>query len=470
VANDYCINPVDVTYEVTYYYEEAYKMIDLVNEERRKAGVQEIKTNDTLMEIAMERAAESALYWRHKRPDGSSIWAKSMFIKGENLNARNDKAKDANDSLVNSPGHYATMVNEEWSYAGFGCANGYWVQIFTKDIGYYEVDGYPDESKKIVLSQLPLTSKQNVTTTYTAAVNPSFIKLSSACLDDGSDDFVMSDGSTESCLVGDVFNVAVKTQDTCLGIGGVEILQGQYDLVSSNSDVCTIENNTYIKCVGVGTTQIDISLKGASSVSMTINLSVKPIKKGTVIEKNGLKYKVLTSTSKSGTLSVQGGDEKKKIVIPDSIKVNGMTYKITEIKKKAFYNNVVTKQVIIGNNVTKIGDEAFYGNVSVQRVVIGDKVSKIGNGAFENNQSLKQVTIGKNVAEIGKSVFSCCMKLKKITIKSAKLKSVGKDSLLGIHKKAVISVPKSSGARYKKLFKNKGQAKTVKIKNSAGKY
>ena len=62
---------IEVTYKVKYCYEEAYKMIDLVNAERRKADVPELVAKDELMDAAMMRAAETALYWSHTRPDGS---------------------------------------------------------------------------------------------------------------------------------------------------------------------------------------------------------------------------------------------------------------------------------------------------------------------------------------------------------------------------------------------------------------
>ncbi|MDD6069579.1 MAG: leucine-rich repeat protein [Clostridiales bacterium] len=72
--------------------------------------------------------------------------------------------------------------------------------------------------------------------------------------------------------------------------------------------------------------------------------------------------------------------------------------------------------------------------------------------------------MGKNVKSIGKEAFSGCSSLKNITNKSKSLKSVGKNALKGIHKKAVIKVPSSKYSAYKKLLKGKGQKNSVKIK------
>ena len=92
------------------------------------------------------------------------------------------------------------------------------------------------------------------------------------------------------------------------------------------------------------------------------------------------------------------------------------------------------------------------------------KVTSIANNAFKNNKKLKTVVIGQNITTIGKKAFYGCKNLKKITVQSKVLKKVGAGALKGINKKAVIKVPSKKYKAYKKVFKAKGQAKTVTIK------
>ena len=94
------------------------------------------------------------------------------------------------------------------------------------------------------------------------------------------------------------------------------------------------------------------------------------------------------------------------------------------------------------------------------------KVTAIGKNACKSYSKLKKLTIGKNVKNIGASAFSGCKALKSIKIETTllKKKTIGKKAFSGIHKKAVIKVPAKKLKAYKKLFKKKGQAKTVKIK------
>ena len=130
-------------------------------------------------------------------------------------------------------------------------------------------------------------------------------------------------------------------------------------------------------------------------------------------------YKVIKSDAKNGTVTLVKLTNKneKKFTVPASVKVDGVSFKVTEISKNA----------------------------------------------FKNNKKLKQVTIGKNVTKIGANAFNGDSKLKKITIKSTKLKKVGKKAFKGIHAKCRIKVPKKKLTAYKRLLKGKGQKAGVKI-------
>ena len=164
-------------------------------------------------------------------------------------------------------------------------------------------------------------------------------------------------------------------------------------------------------------------------------------------EKTGREFKVTESdgseSKPSVTLTKLSAKEKKakKVTIPKTVTINNVKYQVTGIAAKAFKNSK-----------------------KLQTVVIPDTVTEIGTGSFEGCKKLKSVTIGKNVTSIGKNAFKNCKNLKKITVKSTKLKKVGKGALTGINRKCVIKVPKKQLKSYKRLFKGKGQKKSVKIK------
>lgn len=170
---------------------------------------------------------------------------------------------------------------------------------------------------------------------------------------------------------------------------------------------------------------------------------ITPLEKGSKVTDtttNG-KY-IITKSDKNNPEAQYVGPKKNKskITIPAYMSYKGVKYKITSMSANSFKRNRKVTNVVLSDSITKIGNNAFYGC-----------------------SNLKSITIGKNVKSIGKNVFKDCKKLKTIKIKGSKLKTVGKNSLKGIHAKCKIKVPAKKVKTYKKLFKGKGQKKTVKI-------
>ncbi|MDD6069771.1 MAG: leucine-rich repeat protein [Clostridiales bacterium] len=146
---------------------------------------------------------------------------------------------------------------------------------------------------------------------------------------------------------------------------------------------------------------------------------------GTVVTVGNAQYKITgTAENTAGTVSfVKSTKDKKKLTsltIPNTVKIDGKTYNVTAIEKNA----------------------------------------------CKNYSKLKKLTIGKNVKSIGASAFAGCKALKSIKIQSTLLtkKTIGKKAFSGIHKKAVIKVPKKKVKEYKKALYGCGVSKTVKIK------
>jgi len=124
-----------------------------------------------------------------------------------------------------------------------------------------------------------------------------------------------------------------------------------------------------------------------SDVNTDSDVNVNILKEGTIIKdkKTRAEYVVLESTANGGKVSLKKALSKKikKIVVPKSIKKNGITYKVTEIANGAFKNNKKLKKVVIGKNVIVIGKKAFFGCKKLKSVIIKTKeLNKIGKKAF----------------------------------------------------------------------------------------
>ena len=73
-----------------------------------------------------------------------------------------------------------------------------------------------------------------------------------------------------------------------------------------------------------------------------------------------------------------------------------MTYRVTSIGNRAFYECTGLTSVTIGNNVTYIGEMAFWGCTGLTSITIGNNVTYIGEMAFWDCEGLTSITIYSN--------------------------------------------------------------------------
>ncbi len=124
-------NPTPATGQTTgQVVQEAQKMLDLVNSERAKAGVQSLKMDTEVMKVAQIKAQDMVdkNYFSHTSPTYGSPFdmLKSFNVSykaaGENL-AGNNTVERAHTSLMNSEGHRKNILNGSYNHIGIGIAD-----------------------------------------------------------------------------------------------------------------------------------------------------------------------------------------------------------------------------------------------------------------------------------------------------------------------------------------------------------
>lgn len=140
--------------------------------------------------------------------------------------------------------------------------------------------------------------------------------------------------------------------------------------------------------------------------------------KNIIKDKAGNQYKVTSQKKKEVSFKAPVNKKMKKIVVPRTVKEDGVTYKVTGIEKNA----------------------------------------------LKGCGQLKDVQLPDTCVKIGATAFTSCKKLQNIVIKSKKIKSstVAAKAFKGVPKSAVIKVPKKQRSSYTKLFAKKGFKGKVK--------
>lgn len=108
-----------------------------VNAAREAAGLDPLALDDALCEAAQVRAEELAQVFDHTRPNGESCFTVldevdvgGYHTAGENIAMGYGDADSVMDGWMNSPGHRANILNEDFSRIGVAHAGQGWVQLF----------------------------------------------------------------------------------------------------------------------------------------------------------------------------------------------------------------------------------------------------------------------------------------------------------------------------------------------------
>ena len=134
---------------------------------------------------------------------------------------------------------------------------------------------------------------------------------------------------------------------------------------------------------------------------MGIEAETKVPAVGATTTVKGVKYAVTKSAAKGGTAqAVKVTGKGKKITIAATVKIDGVTFKVTSIKKNAAKKNKNMTSVVIGKNVTSIGANSFANSKKLANVTFkGTKAVKVGSKAFKGTSAKMKVVIPKKMSK-----------------------------------------------------------------------
>ena len=286
------------------YYNYAHQVLAIVNKERKALGRAEITLDYELTEAAMQRAAETAIFYNHTRPDGSeahtAIPSAKRGMTGENIalgqktpaqvmqdwftnekdiweasaksNTFNGKAlptgwktmsaydlSHAAPEFYGAVGHYLNIINPDFKSMGVGCfAQGedlfYWTQVFSNASGSGNV------------------FNDNRNTTRTIQINYG------VCGNNQGFNLNTTMNDMKVLNVGSTYKMSY-----CMYNGNSQLTNDVYGIIdpksvtwtSSNPKVCTVSNGE-VAAVGAGTATITARLKSGRQLThqWTVSQSV----------------------------------------------------------------------------------------------------------------------------------------------------------------------------------------------------
>ena len=177
---------------------------------------------------------------------------------------------------------------------------------------------------------------------------------------------------------------------------------------------------------------------------------------------------------------------KGNIIIPEKIKHNGKTYKVTAVDRGTFSCNTDLISVVMPKSVKNIGKETFmhcprlkevilppslteisdymFAESGLQTINIPENVKAIGTHAFASS-SLKSISIPSSVKMIGKSAFSGCRWMNEATM-SNNVESIGEAAFSICTSLKAINLPPALKEIGAKAFYECGSIKEITIPSS----
>lgn len=238
------------------YYDYAFQVLKLVNKEREKEGVSPLIMDEELLSVAMQRAAEINVYFSHTRPDGSecstSISNVSLPVFGENIAAGQTSPTEVMNCWMNSSGHRANILFENYNAIGIGCYKAgnclYWVQIF---------------GQKATIDKASKTNYKDRQKTITVSADSSFVSIRMSM-------------PNKSLKKGSEKKIQMKVANKEFPQAFITLSNTQFTFSSSNKRVAKVSSKGAVKGYKRGKAKITAKFKNSGKViKKTITVTVK---------------------------------------------------------------------------------------------------------------------------------------------------------------------------------------------------
>lgn len=265
----------DIKVNGTQKYTDAYKVFDLVNEERKKERLSELKLDKNLTDIAMQRAYEISVYYAHRRPEvyrgfalgnpghDSQIFVEDTLYRmglygkitfnGENIAKGYLTSEDVMDGWMSSKSHKSNILGN-YTTMGVGAVKteyGYfWVQIFGNDTYTpEETRADKEETRYIPVSMGGYINANGPDQGISISLNSNKNRLNV--------------GDTDKIKITSKFSYSNDI---------TYIDPSSFNWSSSNDKVLTVDENGNVKAISAGTANLILTLSDGDTISYEVTV------------------------------------------------------------------------------------------------------------------------------------------------------------------------------------------------------
>ena len=198
---------------------------------------------------------------------------------------------------------------------------------------------------------------------------------------------------------------------------------------------------TYLDCGQNKLTSLDLKKNTSLTTLFCNDNRLKKLD----LSKTGFKPENLEDTLLVDQTTVITWKDKSRTVQADyvgkTVKVKSAYYRITKMCKEVSFLRPTSKSA---KTITIPATIKIRG--------ISYKVTSVSADAAKEHKNLTYLIVGKNVKQIGKEAFASCTKLKRVTFQGSKVKTVDENAFAFTRKNLTIKAPASCVKNYKTLL------------------
>lgn len=235
-------------------YKKSYEVLKIINKERKKKGLKALSMDKDLLDAAVTRSSEIALYYSHTRANGSECFTVDRKVMGENIAAGSAPggfdytSKEVMEQWMNSPGHRRNILDKNYKCVGVACfeteESTFWVQLFGTN------------------KAKPISKKSNKT------IKPN-VKIKRKLA-------IINQENTETITVskGKSAKLSMYLENTQMSLTFVNIEPDSFKFSTSNKKVVTVSKKGKIKGMSKGKATITAKYKGTNKVACKWKIKV----------------------------------------------------------------------------------------------------------------------------------------------------------------------------------------------------
>ena len=262
-------------------------------------------------------------------------------------------------------------------------------------------------------------------------------------------------GLTSVTIPNSVVEIGSSAFSGCTGLTSITV-EGVTPASISSSVFSNVDKTNCTLYVPAGSKSAYQSANGWSEFQ---NIEESPVLVGT------LYYNLIISDKTAIVDGIADKEYSGSLTIPESINYAGITYLVTTIGAKAFYDCTSLTSVEIPNSVTNIGGGAFLGCSGLTSVTIPNSVTTIGNSAFRECTDLTSVEIPNSVTNIEWGAFAECTSLTSVEIPNS-VTSISEITFLDCTGLTSVEIPNSVVEIGNEAFSRCTSLTSVEIPNS----